>query len=147
MTKAELLTKVQSKTGFHSIVEDKVAPDNKQGDPIEKRYLYVNHTNADGTMGKTFVFYLHDTVNDVASFYNLETEALDIKEPNTENKKYLALRAYLKANFAAFFLVNHDLENNWAEAEVFTVSGSDLARSRVIVYKAGSNPIAHKNIV
>lgn len=147
MTKAQFISAVQAKKGFVSIIKDALAPDHINDDPIEKRYLYINHTNADGTMGKTYVYYLHDVANDAASFYNVETEALDIKEPNTENKKYLALRAYLKANFAAFFLVNHDLDNNWAEAEVFTLSGSDLTRSRVIVYKQGSNPIAHKKIV
>lgn len=147
MTKAQFLTAVQSKVGFHSIIEDKLAPDNVAGDPIEKRYLYINHTNADGTMGKTFVYYLLDTVNDVASFYNVEREALDVKEPTAENKKYDALQNYLKANFNAYFIGRFDPINNWAEADTYKLETGKLTKKTVIVYKQGANPISHLEVV
>jgi len=71
MTKAQLITSLEGKVGFHSIISDELALDNKAGDLIEKRYFYINHTNADGTMGKTYVYYLLDVANDAASFYNV----------------------------------------------------------------------------
>lgn len=147
MTKQELQTKIENKVGFHSIIKDDVAPDNVPNDPIEKRYFYVNHTNADGTMGKTFVYYLHDTANDVAWFYNMETEAVDTKEPTTDQKKLDALQNYLKATFNGFFINRLDIVNNWAEADVYEVSGQDLTKSTVLVFKQGSNPITHRKIV
>lgn len=147
MTKQELITKVENKVGFLSIVQDALAPDNIPGDPISKRYLYINHTNADGTMGKTYVYYLWDTVNDVASFYNVETEALDVKEPSTDQKKLDSFKIYLGTNFSAYFILRSDLQNNWVEADVFTVTGSDLTKSTVLAIKNGTNPINHRKIV
>ena len=147
MTKQELQTKVENKKGFHSIIKDDLAPDNVAGDPIEKRFFYVNHTNADGTMGKTFVYYLHDTENDEAWFYNVETESVDAKEPNTEQKKLNALQNYLGSTFAGFFINRFDLENNWAEADVYEVSGQDLTKSTVLVFKKGSSAITHRKVV
>lgn len=146
-TKAELKAMIESKKGFHSIITDEIAPDNIQDDPIEKRYFYVNHTNTDGTMGKTFVYYLWDKLNDIASFYNVETEALDAKEPSADEKKFNALSAYLKSNFEAYFIGRYDLKNMWAEAFVFKLSAGKLAESKVIVFKKGTSPISHLEVV
>lgn len=147
MTKAQLKTQIESKKGFHSIIADEISPDNVQGDPIEKRYFYVNHTNADGTMGKTFMYYLHDTANDVATFFNDEIEALDAREATANEKKIQALTNYLKANFNAYFVIRIDTTNNWAEADVFKLSSGNLVASKVMVFKTGNNPISHLNIV
>lgn len=146
MNKQEFLTKVQSKVGFHSIIEDKLAPDHIANDPIEKRYLYINHTNADGTMGKTFLYYLHDTTNDFASFYNIETIALDIKE-NPEQKKLDALQAYLKASFDAYFIGRFNPTDNWAEADTYKLNAGKLEKKSVIVFKKGNNPISHLEVI
>ena len=147
MTKNQLLTKVQNKEGFHSIIADKLAPDHIPEDPIEKRYLYINHTNADGTMGKTFVYYLYDQTNDLASFYNVEVEALDAKAVGSEQAKLNALQSYLKANFDAYFVIRFDLTNNWAEADVFKLTNGELVTSKVLVFKKGTSPINHLKIV
>lgn len=147
MTKQQLQSQIESKVGFHSIIEDKLAPDHVNGDPIEKRYFYINHTNSSGTMGKTYVFYLYDTVNDEAWFYNVEPEAVDNKEPSSEQKKLNELQNYLKANFDAFFIGRFDVENNWAEADVFKLTNGNLVKSSVIVFKRGTNPISHLTVV
>jgi hypothetical protein len=147
MTKQQFLDSVVAKKGFHSIIKDEIAPDHVAGDSIEKRFLYVNHTNADGTAGKTFVYYLHDKTNDEAWFYNSETESVDTKEPTTEQKKLDALQAYLKSTFDAFFVIRYDLANNWAEADVYTLNAGTLTASKVLVFKKGSNPISHLNVV
>lgn len=147
MTKAQLQAQLEAKKGFHSIIKDELAPDHIVDDPIEKRYFYVNHVNADGTAGKTFVYYLHDTVNDTAWFYNAETESVDAKEPTTEQKKLDALQAYLKTNFNAYFVIRFDVENNWAEADTYKLENGKLTHAKVMVFKAGSNPISHLEIV
>jgi len=147
MTKQELQTAVEAKKGFLSIIKDELAPDHVPNDPIEKRFFYVNHTNTDGTAGKTFIFYLHDTVNDTAWFYNAETESVDTKEPTTEQKKLDALQSYLKSTFSAFFIIRCDLTNNWAEADTFTLVSGKLAAKKVLVFKVGTNPINHLEIV
>lgn len=146
MTKAELQAQLEAKKGFHSIIEDKLAPDHVQGDLIEKRYFYVNHTNADGTMGKTFVYYMHDVENDVASFYNVEPAAIDTKESSPETKELQLLENYLATNFAGFFIGRFDLNQKIAEADVFEASGTNLVQKKVLVYKKGSSPITHKEV-
>jgi hypothetical protein len=143
MKKSDLLAAVEAKIGFHSIIEDSVAPDNKPGDQIEKRYLYINHINADGTAGKTFVYYLHETATDDAWFYNVEVEAVDSKEPSSDQKKLDALQAYLATTFDAYFVLKVDIKNNWAEAETFKLNAGALDRKNVLVFKKGNNPITH----
>lgn len=147
MKKQEFLNQVAAKKGFHSIIKDDVAPDNVPNDSIEKRYLYVNHTNADGTMGKTFIYYLYDKEADNASFYNVEPEAVDQKEPAADQKKLNALEAYLSANFNAFFVLRFDLNHNWAEADVFNLAAGKLTKSSVLVFKQEGKPINHLEII
>lgn len=147
MNKAQFLAAVESKVGFHSIIKDEVAPDHIAGDSIEKRYLYINHINADGTAGKTHIEYLYDTVNDVAWFYNQEREAVDVREPSADQKKLNALEAYLKANFNAYFLIRANLTNNWAEADTYKLEIDKLVHKKVMVYKISNNPIAHLEII
>ena len=147
MTKQEFLTKVQSKVGFHSIIADAKAPDNIAEDPIQKHYLYVNTANADGTMGKTFVYYLQDTATNEVSFYNVEAEVLDAKVPTQEQTKLNALSAYLKSTFNAYFVIRHDLINNWAEADTYSLDAGKLAYKKVLVFKQGANPVSHLEII
>lgn len=147
MKKADLITTLQSKKGFHSIISDTVAPDNVQGDPIEKRFFYVNHLNADGTMGKTFVYYLWDKATDDAWFYNVEAESVDMKEPSKDQKKFDALLNYLKANFAVFFIIRYDINNSWAEADVFVETAGTLSPKRVVAFKKQGEPVTHLDVV
>jgi len=147
MTKEQFLTKVQSKLGFHSIIQDELAPDNVAGDSIEKRFLYVNHNNADGTMGKTFVFYLYDTVSDIASFYNTETPALDNQELPENVKALKALETYLGAKYEAYFVIRYDIAQRIAEADVFTLTAGKLAQKKVLVFKKGASPVSDVDIV
>ena len=148
MTKAEFLTKVQGKVGFHSVIQDELAPDNIASDPIEKRFLYVNHLNTSGTMGKTFIYYLQDKANDEVWFYNVESESVDLNEPNTQEKKLNALENYLKVTFDAYFikLGMIDYENNWAEAIVYNKVAQDLVKEDVLVFKQGT-VISHLKII
>lgn len=146
MNKAELLTAVQSKKGFVRIVVDEKAPDSDPRSTTEKRYLVVEHTNTDGTAGMTNVYYLHDTVNDVAKFYNAEPSAFDINEPPADLKKRQALETYLKGKYAAFFLGRIDLVNLWAEADVFVQAAGKLTKKSVLVYKPANGPIADVDV-
>ena len=150
MLKQDLIAKIQAKVGFKDIISDELAPDSPdvtETNKIEKRFFKVATINADDTAGITFVFYLFDTVTGEAWFYNVEPEAVDIKEPNTDQKKLDALQAYLKANFDAYFTLRWDLVNNWAEADTYKVESGALKAQKVMVFKRGTNPITHLNIV
>ena len=147
MTKSQLEQKLAGKVGFKAIVSDKLAPDSPAG-ALEKRYYEVATINADGTAGIYFVYYLHDTQSDEAWFYNVEVEALDNKEPVSDQKKLNALQNYLKTNFDAFFVIRFDMTNLWAEADVFKYNATTkmLDKFTVLVYKTNKDPIKHLTI-
>ena len=148
MNKAQLLTSIQSKAGFVSIVSDNVAPDSPTG-VKEKRYLVVETLNADSTKGITNVFYIHDTETDTAWFYNVEPVAFDNQYKNIPQQTLEALQNYCKTNFEAYFLIPDriDAENKWAVVEAYTISSGKLAKSLKMVYKKGTNPITHIDII
>lgn len=146
-TKNELISLIQSKKGFVRIVSDELANDAIPNDPVEKRVVQVEHSNTDGTAGITNVFYLHDTANDVAKFYNTEPVAFDVNELNAMAKKQEALENYLKGKYDAYFLGRTDLVNNWAEADVFSVVAGKLNRKSILVFKKGANPISDIDVV
>lgn len=148
MKKADLIAKVQGKIGFKSIILDELAPDHIQGDTVEKRRLYVNHVNADGTMGKKFVYYLLDTANGDAGFYNIEEE-LDFKEEDIETKKVRAMEKYLGNTFFSYFVIRFDTNQFVLEADVFIDGATGLTTKKVIVYKdkAGDKTIKHKEVI
>jgi hypothetical protein len=147
MTKQELLNKVQAKVGFHSFIQDELSPDNIQGDVIEKRYLYINHVNADGTAGKTYIYYMYDTLQGTAWFYNAEAESVDTKEPVTDQKKISSFESYLAGKYTAFFINRMNLINNWIEADVYTNTNGKLTKKTVIAYKNGNNPINDADVI
>ena len=90
------------------------------------------------------VWFIVDNEADEATWQN--ADQLDPEE-NAVAKKQAALEAYLASNFAGYFVNRADLENLWAEADVYEVSGQDLSKSTVLVFKKGSNPITHRVIV
>lgn len=141
MLKADLLAAVAAKKGFVRVISDSLAPDNIAGDTVEKRRLLIEHNNADGTAGITNVFYLHNTSNDDAKFYNVEPSALDNQEPDPNTKKLQALEGYLSSKYAAYFIGRVDLVKNWAEADVFTLTAGKLAKKSILIFKQGANPI------
>lgn len=147
MNKAEFLTAVQGKPGFVKVIDDKTAQDNVQGQEPQKKYLVVEHTNTDGTSGITNVFYLHNTTTDEAKFYNVEPASFDLREPGSEAKKELALRAYLEGKYQAFFINRIDYINNWAEADVYSLNVDKLTKKTVVVYKKTGQPIADIDVI
>jgi len=148
MNKAALRAVVESKVGFHSIIRDELAPDHIPGDTIEKRFFHINNVNANGTMGKTYVYYLHNTANDEASFYNAEPESVDTQELTAEEKKFRAIDVYLNTTFAAFFVTRRSsfLNKVWVEADVY-VDGASLTKNTVIVTKVGTANPTHKVVL
>lgn len=141
MTTAQFITAVEAKPQFIKWAKVPAAVETL-GD-IQKWNGVAFITTPDGT--NTYnVWFIVDTTTGEATWQNLDTME---PEKNTVAVKEAALKAYLKANFAGYFILRADLDNNWAEAEVFTVSGADLAKSTVLVFKQGTNPIAHRKIV
>ena len=140
MKKTELLAAVGAKKGFVRIVSDKETSDNIPNNPVRKMQLVVEHTNTDGTAGITNVFYLHNTNNDEAKFYNQEPEAFDNNEPSAELKKLKVLENYINANFIGGFVVRSNLGENYAEADVYEAG---VGRKTVLIYKPDGQPITH----
>lgn len=145
MTKSQLLTAVQGRAGYVATIADTLAPDSigvKQ-----KRFLTVETLNADGTKGITNVFYIHDTGTDEAWFYNVEPTAFDKTVVSVEEQVAKALNDYCKANFEAFFVSRVDGVNKWAEVQAFVLNNGNLEKKNVLVFKKGTNPITHLNVV
>lgn len=141
MTTAQSITAIEAKPHFIKWAQVPQMAE-KLGD-VEKWHGIAYISTPDGT--NTYnVWFMNDTATNTATW---QQQDMLNPEANTASAKETALKTYLKANFAGFFINRADLENNWAEAEVFTVSGQDLAKSTVLVFKQGSNPIAHRKIV
>ena len=141
MTKAQFIASVEAKTQFIKWAQVPALVE-KLGD-VEKWMGVAYITTPDGT--NTYnVWFLVDSATDTATWQNQDT--MEPKK-NTNEVKLDALKAYLKATFAGYFIGRVDLENNWAEADVYTVSGADLTKSTVLVFKHGTNPITHRKVV
>lgn len=147
MNQAELINAVKAKKGFVRIIKDELAPDAIPTDKTQKRLLTIEHSNGDNTAGITYVYYLHDTENDVAKFYNVEPENLDNTELSLDLKKEHALKQYLGGKYAAYFIERTDYVNNWAEATVYVLAASKLTKKQVLVFKKGTSPISDLDIV
>lgn len=145
MTKSQLLTAIQGKTGYVATIADTLAPDSVGAK--QKRFLTVETLNADGTKGITNVFYIHDTGTDEAWFYNMEPVAFDNAVKPATVQAIEALENYCKANFDAYFIGRTDGVNKWAEVEAFVLNAGNLEKKNVLVFKKGTNPITHLNVV
>ena len=69
------------------------------------------------------------------------------RDSNSDSVKRNALEAYLKSNFDAYFVVDLDLANNWAEANVYELTAGKLNKKTVLVFKKGDNPISHLDVI
>lgn len=141
MTQAQFIAAVEAKPQFVKWAADPIKKE-VIGD-IEKWHGRAFITTPDG-VNVFEVWFIVDTATGEANWQNQDTLE---PEQNTDVKKLTALENYLKANFDAYFVVNTDLANNWAEAEVFKLTTGKLVRSNVMVFKKGANPISHLEIV
>jgi hypothetical protein len=141
MTKEQFITAVEAKPNF---IKWALVPALAEtiGD-IEKWRGVAYISTPDGT--NTFnVWFIVDTETGEATWQNVDTLEPD---KNTSAAKEKAFANYLASTFVAYFVNRSDLVNNWAEADVYEVSGQDLAKSTVLVFKQGSNPITHRKII
>jgi hypothetical protein len=139
MTKDQFIAQVEAKTIFIKWAQVPAVFETVGG--VEKWRGVALITTPDGTNLYDVWFIVSDGV---ATWQNLDTME---PEKNSTQTKLDALSDYLKANFNGFFVLRSDLVNNWAEAEVFSVSGADLTRSTVLVFKVGNNPVTHRKII
>ena len=141
MTKDAFVATIATKPQFIKWAKAPVAIETLGG--IEKWHGIAYINTGDGT--NTYnVYFMVDTATGEATWQ--QNDPLQ-PENNAATAKEKALEAYLKANFAAHFVNRFDLNNNWAEATVYTISGADLAKSTVLVFKQGANPITHRKVV
>lgn len=141
MTKDQFIAAVEAKPNFIKWAKDP-ALQSTVGD-IE-HWLGKAYIRTDDGRNLFDVWFFNDTATNEAHWQNVDT-----MEPqgNASAKKQATLEAYLSSNFAAYFVEAIDLDNNWARATVYAVSGQDLAESKVLVFKRGANPITHRNII
>lgn len=140
MTKSEFITAIETKPQFIKWVQVPRAVRDTNG--VQEHYGIAHMSTPDGTVLKDIFFLV--SADDTATWK--ETDVLD-QTKTAKEVKLNALRAYLKANFEAFFITRMDLDNNFAEADVYTLSVTDLTPSRVIVYKRGATPITHRKVI
>jgi hypothetical protein len=139
MTTAQFIAAVEAKPQF---IKWAVAPAVAEtiGD-VEKWHGVAYITTPDGT--NTYnVWFMVD--GGEATWQQFDTMT---PEANANDGKRSALEAYLESTFVAYFVLRIDYTHNWAEADVYAISGADLAKSTVLVYKQGTNPIAHRKVV
>lgn len=141
MTKAEFITAVEAKTQF---VKWAVAPVLSETiGEVEKWNGRAYITTADG-VNVFEVWFMVDSISGEANWQNQDT--MDASE-SVSAKKMSALETYVAGAFDAYFVVRTDLDNNWAEVDVFKLTTGDLVASKVMVFKKGTNPITHLTIV
>jgi len=140
MTKAEFIAAVEAKSKFIRWATEPVL-DSTEGD-VELWHGRAYHTTTDGTNVFNVWFHVDKTTGDATwqTFDSFEPEA------NTNAIKQKALTDYLSANFDAYFVVQADLENNWAEADVYKLNTGKLDKFKVLVFKKGGNPISHLDV-
>lgn len=141
MKKAQFITALEAKPQF---IKWAVAPALAEtvGD-IEKWHgrAYITTPNGANVLE---VWFIVDAATGEANWQNADT--IDTSE-SVEAKKMTSLENYLKTNFDAHFLGRIDLDNLWAEADVFKLTNGALTQSKVLVFKKGSAPVAHLNVV
>lgn len=141
MTKEQFIATVESKPQF---IKWAAVPTQQEiiGD-IEKWHGRAFITTVDG-VNVFEVWFIVDKATGEANWQNQDTLE---PEKNTQIKKLTALETYLKQNFDAFFVLRTDLNNNWAEADVYKLTNGNLVESKVLVFKKGISPISHLNII
>lgn len=148
MIKSDLITTVSSKDGFVAILSDELAPDSK--DPVkEKRFFRIETLNDDGTKGIANVYYIHNKSTDEAWFYNIEPVSFKKSAVSVSEAAVDALENYCSTTFEAYFLIPDriDAVNRWAVVEAYVTGTGNLQKQTVLVFKKGTDPITHLEIV
>lgn len=144
MTKQEFIDSVLAEPNVVEIVADSDQVAETAGN-WEKGNFKVVIVEPQGSKNIRNVWYIRNTETDETEYQTANTVA---PEKNVYEAKLKALKDYLASNFEAYFIGDLvDLNNNWTEAIVYEVSGQDLIKSTVLVFKKGTNPIAHRKIV
>lgn len=140
-TKTQFVTTIETKPQF--LKWAKVPELMETIGDVEKWNGLAYVTTPDGT-NSVNVWFMVDKVTGLATWQQQDTLE---PEKNANEVKMKALTDYLKVTFAGYFILRTDLPNNWAEADVYTITGADLTKSTVLVFKLGANPITHRKII
>lgn len=141
MTKAQFITAIEANPRFIKWASQPALA--STAGEIETWVGKAFVTMPDGNYVDSITFFV-DKATGVATWAG--SNQID-SESNTLATKYKVLKNYLSSNFVAYFIGRTNLEDNWVEADVYTLSGTDLAKSTVLVYKEGVKPITHKKII
>jgi len=141
MTKSQFIASVEAKPNFIKWLGAETIAESIGG--VNKIFRSALVSTSEGFTNIFQVWYIEDTATGETTFQNVDTLT---PTENAAAKKQAALEAYLTSTFSAFRILWSDTDRNWAEAEAFAVSGQDLVRSKVLVFKIGNNPITHRVI-
>lgn len=141
MNKQEFITAVEAKPNFIKWAQTPIVKETVG--TIEHHHGRAYISTNDGTQVFNVWFFV-DTETGEANWQNQDT--LD-PDNNANPAKTKALENYLTATFDAFFITKLDLVHNWAEAEVYKLAAGKLSKTTILVFKKGSNPINHLEVV
>lgn len=141
MTRQEFITAIEAKSTFIKWAE---APALQETIGDIEKWRGSAFVITDDGRNVVNVWFVVDTATGEAFWQNSDTLE---PEANTFATKQAFLEKYLKTNFNAYFVNRSDLANNWAEADVYTLTAGNLVKKTVMVYKIGNNPIAHKDVI
>ena len=134
MTKAEFIQSVEAKATFIKWVEAPVVKETV-GEGIEK-WCGLAYMKTDAGANTVHVWFIWDSLKDEAQWQTADTFA--------PQERIASINSYLKDTFDAFFVLRIDVNNDWAEADVFVI-GATVLTKRVLVYRS-SGVITHKDI-
>ena len=140
MTKEEFKTAVEAKPNFIKWAKAP-AVNVLNGQPevygdIEKHHGLAYISTPDGT--NTYnVWFMVDTATGEATWQSHDTME---PEKNTADAKLKVLNDYIDANFVGGFVIRMNLDENYAEAEVYEAG---IGRKTILVYKPQGQAVTH----
>lgn len=141
MLKQEFINSVLAEPSVISLLPGTEVIHETYGD-YEKGSFRVLIVEPQGGQNFRDVWFIRNTKTDETGYQTLNT--IDTKK-NTYDARHDKLEKYLGANFHAYFIIRANLEEFWAEADVFKLNadGLGVTKQTVLVFKKGANPIKH----
>jgi hypothetical protein len=136
MTKQEFIDSVLAETDVIEVLPNTEKIIETKGD-YEKGMFEVLLTEPQGGQNFRQVWFIRNTQTDETGYQTANT--VDPKKNNYE-AKLVILEQYIADNFIGGFVTRHNLDNNYAEAEVYE---NGIGRKTILVYKPQGQPITH----
>ncbi len=142
MTKQEFINSVLAEANVLELLPDTDKVVETKGN-YEKGVFEVLLNEPQG--GKNFrqVWYIRNTRTDETGYQTANT--IDVTKNVVDNRLNI-LEKYLATTFLAYRVTIFTGEK-WAEAEVYTDTTPTVTKKKVFVFKQGTKPVAHKELI